>query len=96
VNYGGENATLPRAELIAWLATTKSLNVEPFVVADDVPHSQGSVQDRVTNAIRQADKAIAVVTLDDRSKSGAPNVIEEIGRWLQGKSVCRGRLRPYS
>jgi hypothetical protein len=85
--FGGENATLPRAELIAWLATTKSLNVEPLLVADDVPNSEGSVHDRVTSAIREADKAIAVVTLDGRSKSGAPNVIEEIGRWLQGKSA---------
>lgn len=85
VLYAGENATQPRSELIAWLATTKSLNVEPTIVADDVPHSKGSIHDRVTRAINAADKAIAVVTLDDRSDFGGPNITEEIGRWLQGR-----------
>jgi hypothetical protein len=91
VLYGGDNATLPRAELSAWLATTKSLNVEPCVVADDVPHSAKSVNERVTEAIDTADKAIALVTIDTRSNYGAPNVLEEIGRWVQGKgsdSLC--------
>ncbi|MBV8757082.1 MAG: nucleotide-binding protein [Deltaproteobacteria bacterium] len=87
VLYGGENATFPRAELCAWLGMTKSLNAEPTIVADDVPHSEGSVNDRVTEAIKDADKAIALVTIDARSKFGAPNVIEEIGRWVQGKGA---------
>lgn len=30
-------------------------------------------------------KAIAIVMKDTRSSHGAPNVVEEIGRWLQAK-----------
>lgn len=86
VLYGGESATLPRAELLAWLSMTKDLDVEPFIVADDAPHSEGAVAERVSQAIRSADKAIALVTVDARSEFGAPNVLEEIGRWAEGKS----------
>lgn len=102
VLYGGEGATHPRNELLAWLGTKKSLGVEPFVVADDVPHSEGAVDDRVDDAIRRADKAIAILTSDDRSPFGAPNVIDEIGRWRGSKgkkTLCILRqdgVPPYS
>lgn len=92
----------PRNELLAWLGTKKSLGVEPFIVADDVPHTEGSVDDRVDKAIRHADKAIAILTSDDRSPYGAPNVIDEIGRWRGGKgkkTLCILRqdgVPPYS
>lgn len=81
VLYGGEAATHPRNELLAWLGTKQSLKVEPFIVSGDVPHSEGSVDDRVDAAIGRADKAIAILTPDVRSQFGAPNVMDEIGRW---------------
>ena len=70
---------------MTWMFSHEELNAEPFVVADDVPHSEGSVNDRVTEALNRADKAIALVTPDLRSTHGAPNVTEEIGRWIQGR-----------
>jgi predicted nucleotide-binding protein len=90
VLYGGEAATNPRNELMAWLARD-SLNVKAKLVAEDAPHSKGAVDDRVDEAIAEADKAIALLTPDARSPYGAPNVIDEIGRWRGAKgkeTIC--------
>lgn len=90
VLYGGDTATNPRNELMAWLARD-SLNVKAKLVAEDPPHSKGAVDDRVDDAIAEADKAIALLTPDARSPYGAPNVIDEIGRWRGAKgkeTIC--------
>jgi hypothetical protein len=91
VLYGGDAATRPRNELISWMVEKKALNVEPVQVAWGTAHSEGSVADRVKKEIDLADKAIAIVTKDTRSTHGAPNISEEIGRWLQakgGRTLC--------
>lgn len=85
VLYGGDGGTVPRQELIAWLTAKQVLNVEPRQVSWNAPHSDATVSERVKREIDEADKAIAIVTKDVRSAYGAPNVIEEIGRWLQAK-----------
>lgn len=90
VLYGGDAATNPRNELMAWLSRD-SLSVKATLVAESPPHSEDAVDDRVDHAIAQADKAIALLTPDDRSPYGAPNVIDEIGRWrgARGKAtIC--------
>jgi hypothetical protein len=90
VFYGGDAATNPRHELMAFLARD-SLNVKAKLVAEDPPHSKGAVDDRVDEAIAQADKAIALLTPDSRSEYGAPNVMDEIGRWRGAKgkdTIC--------
>ncbi|MDP3208026.1 MAG: effector-associated domain EAD1-containing protein [Rhodoglobus sp.] len=84
--YGGEAATNPRHELLAWLRGPDH-NLDARTVADMPPHSGGSVDERVSAAIDWADVAIALLTPDPRSPHGAPNVIDEIGRW-------RGRRGP--
>lgn len=89
--YGGDGATTPRNELVSWMVEKKALNAEPVLVAWGTPHSEGSISDRVKEEIDVADKAIALVTKDVRSEYGAPNVLEEIGRWLQsrgGRTLC--------
>lgn len=91
VLYGGDAATAPRNELVSWMVEKKALNVEPVLVAWGTAHSEGTVADRVKQEIDLADKAIAIVTKDTRSTHGAPNVVEEIGRWLQakgGRTLC--------
>jgi hypothetical protein len=91
VLYGGDAATAPRNELVSWMVEKKALNVEPVQVAWGTAHSDGTVADRVKKEIELADKAIAIVTTDTRSTHGAPNVVEEIGRWLQakgGRTLC--------
>jgi Predicted nucleotide-binding protein containing TIR-like domain len=91
VLYGGDAATAPRHELVSWMVEKRALNVEPVLVAWGTAHSDGSVAERVKQEIDLADKAIAIVTKDARSTHGAPNVIEEIGRWLQakgGRTLC--------
>ncbi len=65
VLYGGDAATNARHELQVWLAKP-SLNVEPRIVADDPPHSDGAVDERVDTAMEWADKAIANITPDER------------------------------
>jgi hypothetical protein len=85
VLYGGDAATAPRNELRTWLAAKKQLNIESTIVAEGVAHSEGTVDARVKAAIKAADKAIAIVTVDERSQYGAPNVLEEIGRWRGAK-----------
>jgi hypothetical protein len=101
VLYGGDAATNPRHELLAWLRGPAH-GFDVRVVADDAPHSEGAVDDRVDEMIDWADVAIALVTPDARCQHGAPNVIDEIGRWrgARGKStLCIVRQRgvePYS
>lgn len=89
--YGGDGATGPRNELVSWLVEKKVLNAEPILVSWGVAHSEGTVAERVRVEVDAADKAIAIVTKDARSDYGAPNVLEEIGRWLQargGRTLC--------
>ncbi len=91
VLYGGDGATTPRNELVTWMVEKKALNAEPHLVAWGTPHSESTVAERVKEEIDRADKAIAIVTKDVRSEYGAPNVLEEIGRWLQakgGRTLC--------
>ena len=60
-------------------------------VADSSPHSEGAVDVRVDEAIQWADAAIAIITRDKRGQYGAPNVVEEIGRWRGSrgkKNLC--------
>jgi hypothetical protein len=101
VLYGGDAATNPRHELLAWLRGN-AMNIDAQVVAEDAPHSEGAVDDRVDARIEWAEKAIALVTPDARCQHGAPNVMDEIGRWRgkKGKrSLCIVRqdgVTPYS
>lgn len=56
-----------------------------------MPNSEGAVDDRVDREIRWAEKCIALLTPDERSPYGAPNVLDEIGRWRGSKgkaSLC--------
>lgn len=65
-------------------------------------HTKGSVDDRVDSAIAWADAAIAIITPDARGVHGAPNVIDEIGRWRGGRekeTICilsQNMVKPYS
>lgn len=77
VFHGPDNAS--KNELLAWLRGP-AVNVDARTVGEMVPTAAGVVDDRVDHAIAWADKFIAVVTPDPRSPSGAPNVIDEIGR----------------
>jgi len=91
VFYGGEAATLPRAELLAWLRGPQG-DVEALIASEMVPSSDRSVDLRVDDLIAWADCAIAIVTSDDRSTHGAPNVLDEMGRWTGAKvraTLCR-------
>ncbi len=77
VFHGPDNAS--KNELLAWLRGPE-VNVDARTVGEMVATASGVVDDRVDQAIAWADKFIAVVTPDPRSPSGAPNVIDEIGR----------------
>lgn len=77
VFHGPDNAS--KNELLAWLRGPE-VNADTRTVGEMVPTASGVVDDRVDQAIAWADKFIAVVTPDPRSQSGAPNVIDEIGR----------------
>lgn len=95
VFFGGDSATQPRSELLAWLRESGS-GIDAKIVSDMPPHSEGAVDDRVDEMIRWADAAIALVTPDPRSSHGAPNLIDEIGRWRGGRSkatLCVVRQR---
>lgn len=89
--YGGEAATEPRDALLNWLRRSQTATIighkiiEARKVADDVAHSQGAVDERVEQAIDWADKAIMLFTPDSRSEYGAPNLLEEYGRWRSKK-----------
>ena len=101
VFYGGDAATHPRDELLAWLRGPH-VGIDARTVAEGIPHSSGSVDDRVDQAIAEADAAIAILTPDARSPHGAPNVMDEIGRWRGGKSKAtllmlrQENVQPYS
>jgi hypothetical protein len=101
VFFGGDAATDPRNALLAWLRGPY-LNIDARIVDDFPPSTSGSVDDRVDEAIQWADAAIALVTADKRSPHGAPNLMDEIGRWRGGKpktAICTLRqegVEPYS
>lgn len=84
--YGGDNATEPRDQLLNWLRTPRVADIlgktiEARKVSDWSPNSGHSVFKRVQKAIDWADVALALITPDPRGENGAPNVIDEIGRW---------------
>lgn len=78
VFHGPESTS--KHELLAWLRGADIL-ADARTVGEMVPSSDGTVDERVRGAIDWAEKAIAIVSPDPRSPSGAPNVIDEIGRW---------------
>lgn len=87
VLYGGQNANTPRDALLNWLNSDNlhdniGFKIDARKVADMPPNAGNSVDDRVTQAMNWADKGIMLVTPDDRTAGfGAPNTLEEIGRW---------------
>lgn len=88
--YGGEAATEPREALLNWLrrpqtATIVGQTIEARKVADEIAHSHGAVDERVEQTLNWADKAIMLFTPDSRSEYGAPNLLEEYGRWRSKK-----------
>ncbi|NJO82062.1 MAG: NACHT domain-containing protein [Blastochloris sp.] len=88
--YGGAAATQPREALLTWLrsdtvADYLQRSVEARKVSDWPAHSGATVDARVSEAITWADKAIVLVTPDARGDHGAPNVLEEMGRWREKK-----------
>lgn len=89
--YGGDAATLPRAELLAWLRGP-DMGIDARLVSEAAPHSQGAVDSRVDDLIEWADAAIAIMTPDERGKHCAPNVMDEIGRW-SGRKGKRSLMR---
>ncbi len=78
VFHGPDNTT--KNELLAWLRGN-DVQADARTVGEASPNAEGTVDERVTAAIGWAERGIAIVTRDDRSSSGAPNVIDEIGRW---------------
>ncbi|MEM8862767.1 MAG: TIR domain-containing protein [Chloroflexota bacterium] len=88
--YGGEAATQPRNQLLDWLnspATHHEIGrkVDARKVAEMTAHMAGSIDQRVEDMMNWADKAILLLTPDKRSEYGAPNVLEEFGRWIGQK-----------
>ena len=88
--YGGENASIPRDDLLDWLNSRKlqreiGREVVAKKVAEMTAHMENSIDIRVEKAMDWADKAIILLTHDDRSDYGAPNVLEEFGRWIGQK-----------
>jgi hypothetical protein len=77
--FHGPDSTY-KFELLAWLRGP-DVQADARSVGEMPPNTSGSFDERVDSAIAWADKAIALVTSDSRSCSGAPNVIDEIGRW---------------
>jgi len=78
--YGGQRANRHRDALLAWLRKTE-MGIDARVVADFPPHTARTIDERVGDAMKWADCAIALVTPDNRGESGAPNVLDEVGRW---------------
>ncbi|MFT7584450.1 MAG: hypothetical protein ACI9EW_000867 [Cellvibrionaceae bacterium] len=90
VLYGGEAATKPRNELLSWLNSPElhtqiGRKIDARKVAEMTAHTDQSINDRVDTMIDWADKGIVLLTPDPRGTSGAPNVVEEFGRWLGRK-----------
>ena len=90
VLYGGEEATKHRKALIEWLnspALHKQIGrkIDARKVAEMVAHMEGSIDKRVEEMMNWADKGILLITRDDRSDYGAPNILEEFGRWIGQK-----------
>jgi hypothetical protein len=83
VLHGQDNAS--KHELLAWLRGA-DIVADARTVGEMPASSEGTVDVRVDRGIAWAEKVIAIVSPDDRSPSGAPNVIDEIGR-------CRGAGR---
>jgi hypothetical protein len=67
-------------ELLAWLRG-RTVCVDARTVDEMTATTLRTIDERVNEAMSWADKAIVLVTPDSRSPSGAPNVIDEIGRW---------------
>ncbi len=90
VLYGGEKATVPREMLLSWLNSSDlhseiKIRVDAQKVAAMVAHMEGSIDQRVEERMNWADKGIFLLTPDERSEYGAPNVLEEFGRWIGQK-----------
>ena len=88
--YGGDAATVPREHILHWLRTPQvgmilGKSVEARKVSDWPATSGHSVDARVSEATEWAHKAIALISPDSRGEHGAPNVLEEIGRWREKK-----------
>jgi hypothetical protein len=88
--YGGDKATEPREQLLNWLRTPRVADILGKTIearkVSDWPASGGhSVFTRVQEAMDWADVALALITPDPRSENGAPNVIDETGRWQERK-----------
>jgi hypothetical protein len=85
VLHGPDNA--PKHELLAWLRGADIL-ADARTVGEMTPNAEGSVNERVTRGITWAEKLIAIVSPDERSPSGAPNVIDEIGRCIGAQHLA--------
>jgi len=88
--YGGEAATAPRDMLLNWLNMPEfhaaiGKKVDARKVAEMVAHNEDSIDVRVEKMMEWADKGIFLLTPDTRSDYGAPNVLEEFGRWIGQK-----------
>lgn len=95
VLYGGKAATIPRDDLIDWLNSAKlhrsiGRKIDARKVAEMTAHMEGSIDQRVEDMMNWADKAIFLLTPDERSEYGAPNVLEEFGRWVGQKGRRSG------
>ena len=95
VLYGGKAATVPRDDLLDWLNSRKlqrtiGKNIDARKVAEMTAHMEGSIDQRVEDMMNWADKAIFLLTPDERSEYGAPNVLEEFGRWIGQKGRRTG------
>ncbi|MEM9775659.1 MAG: TIR domain-containing protein [Chloroflexota bacterium] len=88
--YGGKAATQPRNELLDWLNSSQThteigRKIDARKVAEMTAHMDRSIDQRVEDMMDWADKAIFLLTTDERSEYGAPNVLEEFGRWIGQK-----------
>ncbi|HEY5373993.1 MAG TPA: TIR domain-containing protein [Polyangiaceae bacterium] len=90
-----------RDGLLAWLLRAEH-GIDARTVGDMRAHSDGSIDERVSESLAWGDRAVAIVHRDRRSASGAPNVIEEIGRWREAKGkktlalLWQKGVRPWS
>lgn len=105
--YGGDNATEPREQLLSWLREPRisdivGKRIDARKVSDFPSHSGRVVNEAVDEAIEWADLALALLTTDSRSENGAPNVVDEIGRWRSKKGgetlaiIRQKSVKPHS